>query len=79
MAVSFEKNQQRRLDRLRRQRRRLSDLVNDCWFDGGPTRLEVARIEEECRKFAEALARSLIMDDEPPRRTLRSKVKEEAT
>ena len=73
MTPTHEQNQQRRLDRLRRQRRRLNDLVNHCWFDGGPTRWEVAKIEEECRKFAEALARSLIMDDELP---TRSQVKE---
>ena len=64
MTPAYEQRQQRRLDRLRRQRQRLHDLVNACWFDGGPTRWEVAKIEEECRKFAEALARALVVDDE---------------
>ena len=63
MTPTYERNQQRRLDRLRRQRQKLSDLVNDC-FDGGPTRWEVAKIEDECRKFAEALARALVIDGE---------------
>lgn len=61
MKVPSERNQMRRLDRLRRQRKKLSDLIHD--IRPGATRGEVAYVEEEARKFCEALARVLVVKE----------------